>query len=166
MDNEHPLMNKYHIDIQHACEEDIPVTDDMLIKWAQKTLQTQLDSAELTIRLVDLAEITHLNLHYRKQNKPTNVLAFPANLPGGVTLEYPLLGDSIICPAVLQQESVTLNKPLTAHWALIVIHGVLHLLGFDHIEDKDATIMQALEIKLLAELGFANPYLDEDNEIE
>ena len=159
-------MKNYHIDIQHACEEKIPVTDDTLISWAQHTLATQLDSAELTLRLVDLEEITHLNHYYRKQNKPTNVLAFPANLPSGITLDYPLLGDIIICPAVLQQESLALNKPLIAHWALIVIHGVLHLLGYDHIEDDEAVVMQTLEIKLLAESGFDNPYLDEGNEIE
>lgn len=159
-------MKNYHIDIQHACEENIPVTDEMLTQWAKHTLETQRDSAELTLRLVDIDEITHLNHHYRKQNKPTNVLAFPTNLPGGITLDYPLLGDVIICPAVLLQESLTLNKPLTAHWALIVIHGILHLLGYDHIEDGEAAVMQALEIKLLAESGFDNPYLDEVNEIE
>ena len=159
-------MNNYHIDIQHACEEQIPITDELLCTWTQQALATELDSAELTIRLVDLDEITHLNHYYRKQNKPTNVLAFPANLPTGITLDIPLLGDVIICPAVLQQESITLNKPLTAHWALIVTHGVLHLLGYDHIEDDDATVMQALEIKLLAKLGFDNPYLNEGNESE
>ena len=155
-----------HIEIQHACDETIPVTDEALISWAQLALATQCDSAELTIRLVDLEEITHLNHYYRKQNKPTNVLAFPANIPEGVILDVPLLGDIIICPAVLQQESLALNKSLTAHWALIVLHGVLHLLGYDQIEEDDATIMQTLEIKLLAELGLDNPYQDEDNKIE
>lgn len=159
-------MKNYLIDIQHACKENIPVTDDLLIRWAQLTLATQRESAELTIRLVDTDEITHLNHYYRKKNKPTNVLAFPANLPNGITLDYPLLGDVIICPAVLKQESLTQNKPLIAHWALIVIHGVLHLLGYDHIEDDEAMVMQALEIQLLATSGFDNPYLDEDNEIE
>ena len=166
MENKYPQMKNYHIDIQQACEEQIPITDELLFSWTQHTLATQLDSAELTIRLVDLDEITHLNLYYRKQNKPTNVLAFPANLPEGITLDVPLLGDVIICPAVLQQESLSLNKPLIAHWALIVVHGVLHLLGYDHIEDDDATVMQALETKLLAELGFDNPYLNEGHEIE
>ncbi len=152
-----------HIDIQHACEDEIPVTDDVLIRWAQLALTNRPDAAELTIRLVNLDEITHLNHYYRKQNKPTNVLAFPANIPSGVTLDVPLLGDVIICPSVLLQESMTLKKPLIAHWALIVIHGVLHLLGYNHIEDNETTIMQALEIKLLAELGFDNPYKDEEH---
>ncbi len=159
-------MTNYHIDIQHACDEQPPVSDEILIHWAQKALSTQCDSAEFTLRFVNSEEITHLNHYYRKINKPTNVLAFPSTLPKGVTLDIPLLGDVIICPAVLQQESIALNKPLIAHWALIVIHGLLHLLGFDHIKDDDAVIMQSLEIKLLAELGFDNPYLNEVNEIE
>lgn len=156
----------YHIDIQHASEHPIPVTDELLVTWAQRTLETECDSAELTLRIVDPEEITHLNNHYRKQNKPTNVLAFPANIPDGIILDVPLLGDVIICPAVLEQESISLNKNLTAHWALIVIHGVLHLLGYDHIEDDDAAIMQALEIRLLAEFGFNNPYPEEDDKLE
>lgn len=156
----------YHIDIQHSCEEKIPVSNETLIQWAELALGVYCESAELTLRFVDLEEITHLNHYYRKQNKPTNVLAFPANLPEGVMLDVPLLGDVIICPTVLQEESIALNKPLSAHWALIVTHGVLHLLGYDHIDDVDATRMQALEIKLLAESGFANPYLDEDNTID
>lgn len=165
MDNEYTLMN-YHIDIQHICEDKIPVSDEMLLDWAQRALSSHSDSAELTLRFVDLEEMTHLNFYYRQQNKPTNVLAFPANLPDGITLDVPLLGDVIICPAVLQQESLDQKKPLIAHWALIVTHGILHLLGYDHIEDNDAAIMQALEIKLLAESGFDNPYLDKDNTIE
>ena len=156
----------YHIDIQHACEDTIPITDETFSEWATLVLSTQRDSAELTLRLVDRDEITQLNDCYRKQNKATNVLAFPANIPDNITLDYPLLGDVIICPHVLQEESISLNKPLIAHWALIVIHGILHLLGYDHIEDNDATIMQALEIKLLAQLGFDNPYQIEDHEID
>ena len=105
--------------------------------------------------------MTHLNSTYRKQNKVTNVLAFPSNLPKDIQLDVPLLGDVIICPSVLQAESESLNKPLQAHWAHIVIHGVLHLLGFDHVRDEDAPIMQAQEINILEELGFCNPYKEE-----
>jgi probable rRNA maturation factor len=76
------------------------------------------------------------------------------------------LGDVIICPQVLFDESKQFHKTLESHWALIVIHGILHLLGYDHIKDDDAVIMQAIEIKLLAELGVANPYDTEDNQLE
>ncbi|KTD30660.1 MULTISPECIES: rRNA maturation RNase YbeY [Legionella] len=156
----------YHIDLQHACHNPIPVSDELLIKWAQFALVDHKEFAELTLRLVDEEEMIHLNHAYRQQNKVTNVLAFPSTLPEGIELDFPLLGDVIICPSVLQKESDELGKPLQAHWAHIVIHGVLHLLGYDHIKESDAEIMQALEIKLLANLGFANPYQIEGDNIE
>ncbi len=155
-----------HIDIQHACNDKPPVTDAVMRYWATRAIETQTGSAEITLRFVNLDEITQLNHLYRKQNKATNVLAFPSDIPDYITENCPFLGDVIICPAVLHDESIALNKPLIAHWALIVIHGILHLLGYDHIEDHDASIMQALEVKLLAELGFDNPYPTEDYDIE
>lgn len=148
----------YYIDLQNATEELLPFSDDILTSWAELALHEQKPSAELTLRFVDSEEISDLNHAYRKQNKATNVLAFPASLPPGIELDLPLLGDIIICPAVLAKESVEQGKPLEAHWAHIVIHGVLHLLGYDHIEEIDANQMQAQEIKLLAKLNFANPY--------
>lgn len=151
----------YHIDIQHACDEVLPVTDETLSQWVTATLLLHLDSAELTLRFVDVEEMTQLNHSYRKKNKETNVLAFPAAHPAHIELEYPLLGDVIICPGVLKQESQNLDTPLIAHWAHIVIHGVLHLLDYDHIKDDDAIKMQAVEIQLLAEFGFDNPYKTE-----
>jgi probable rRNA maturation factor len=148
-----------HLDIQHACTITAPISDDTLTSWITCTLRAcHLEKAELTLRLVNTDEMTTLNHTYRKQNKKTNVLAFPANLPENILVEYPLLGDIIICPEVLEHESQSLNIPLKAHWAHIVIHGVLHLLGYDHIENADASIMEALEIKLLDKFGFENPY--------
>jgi len=154
------------IDIQHACKDDIPVSDEILAHWATLPLTEYLTLAELTLRLVDTDEITHLNHTYRKKNKKTNVLAFPMALPEEVALDHVLLGDVIICPAVLREESEHLKTPLTAHWAHIVLHGVLHLLGYDHMVEPDAAVMQALEIKWLAHLGFANPYQTEGHDIE
>ena len=156
----------YHIDIQHASTAAIPVSDAIIAQWVECVLTDHMPAAELTIRLVNEEEIAHLNSTYRKKNKATNVLAFPAKIHKGVELEYPLLGDIIVCPTVLQQESINLSTPETAHWAHIIIHGVLHLLGYDHIADKDATIMQAEEIKLLAQLGFEDPYQDHAGECE
>ena len=148
----------YYIDIQHACEESLPVTDKILCNWAILSLTPYRKTAELTLRFVDTDEITQLNHLYRKKNKATNVLAFPASYPKDVELEYPLLGDVIICPLILKQESIALEKPLIAHWAHIIIHGILHLLGYDHIKEEDANTMQAIETHLLEELGFDNPY--------
>ena len=125
-----------------------------------------IERAELTVRLTTIEEITTLNTTYRHQPKPTNVLAFPSQLPDTITLKYPLLGDLVICPAILKKEHIEQKRPLIAHWAHIVIHGALHLLGFDHIDDKDTVLMQTEEIKLLAELGFENPYHHEENNLE
>ena len=154
------------IDIQYACEKKIPVSDETLIHWVQCVLPPDHHATALTLRFVELDEITSLNYLYRKQNKATNVLSFPSELPPEIMLEHPFLGDIIICPAVLEQESYALNKPLLAHWAHIVIHGVLHLLGHDHMKKRETTRMQSLEIKALAELGFDNPYAIEDDSVE
>ncbi|CDZ79190.1 Endoribonuclease YbeY [Legionella massiliensis] len=156
----------YHIDLQHATDEVIPISDELLIQWAELPLIEHMESAELTLRIVNTEEITELNHSYREQNKATNVLAFPIIVPDNIELEFPLLGDVIICPAVLAKESIEQDRPLEEHWAHIVIHGVLHLLGYDHIKDNEAEEMQAQEIKLLAKLGFSNPYKLEDEDVE
>jgi len=156
----------YYIDIQNVTEKVLPLTEDELTTLASLALRDNQSEAELTIRIVNSEEMVHLNSTYRQQNKTTNVLAFPSNIPKEVQLDCPLLGDVIICPEVLAQESKQQQKTLEEHWSLIVIHGVLHLLGYDHINDDDAAKMQAIEIKLLAELGFANPYDTEDTNLE
>lgn len=153
----------YHIDIQHACQQPIPIKDDMLILWAEATLRSARSAGEITLRLVEVEEMTQLNHTYRKKNKPTNVLAFPQQIPSMITMDCPLLGDVVICPQVLASE--TNEHDLQAHWAHIVIHGVLHLLGYDHILPADAHIMEEQEIKLLAQFGYDNPYL-EDSHLE
>lgn len=149
------------IDIQNATEHPAAYTEEELIALASRVLEERQRTGELTIRLVCPEEMIHLNHTYRKINKTTNVLAFPSDLPAHIALDSPFLGDVIICPEVLLEESVQLKKTLKEHWALIVIHGVLHLLGYDHIEEEDAAVMQGLEIHLLAELGYSNPYAEE-----
>ena len=155
----------YYVDIQHACGSENPIKDDMIRLWAQTTLSSSLDAAELTIRFVEPDEMTRLNDTYRQQPKPTNVLAFPANIPPSVTLECPFLGDIIVCPSVLLKESIDAQSPLEAHWAHIIIHGILHLLGYDHIDETDALTMEHREIVLLSQLGYDNPY-QEDHHFE
>lgn len=154
----------YHIDIQHASENKPPVDDDILKLWVELTLAEHKNDAELTLRCVDSEEMVYLNSTYRKQNKVTNVLAFPTNLPKDIPLEIPLLGDIIICPLVLAEESNLQKKSLEAHWAHIVIHGVLHLLGFNHENDDDTPLMHVQEIGILAKLGFRNPYEEMSDE--
>ncbi|OGV37962.1 MAG: rRNA maturation RNase YbeY [Legionellales bacterium RIFCSPHIGHO2_12_FULL_35_11] len=155
----------YHIDIQNVSKTTLPISNETIINWAKLTLTTKIEKAELTIRFVDIDEITYLNETYRKQNKPTNVLAFSANLPTVIDLEFDLLGDVIICPAVIEKESIEQGKTIESHYALMIIHGILHLLGFDHIEIEEALIMQNLETKLLKKLNFPDPYFEEENEI-
>lgn len=155
----------YIIDIQHVNATELPITDGLISHWAEVTLRSELTNGELTIRITDEEEMTSLNKYYRQKNNVTNVLSFPANIPENINLEEKLLGDIIICPSVVLQESIELNKSYESHFALIVVHGVLHLLGYDHIDAKDAEIMQAKEIKILNGLGYSNPYSEEDNEI-
>ena len=147
----------YYIDIQHACLSPSPVEDAQLSLWAETVLQSLRPAGEITIRLVEPEEIIDLNQRYRQQNKATNVLAFPMQLPAAVQMDCPFLGDIIICPKVLATEAKT--EALLAHWAHIVIHGVLHLLGYDHIQPEDAGVMEEQEILLLAQFGYDNPYL-------
>jgi probable rRNA maturation factor len=132
-------------------------------RWLQQILPLFQQEAELTIRVVDELESQELNHQYRGKNKPTNVLSFPfeipEHLPEGVEIE--LLGDLIICAPVVEREAQEQNKALLAHWAHMTLHGCLHLLGYDHIEDKEAEEMESLEIEILQKMGFPNPYNDQ-----
>ncbi len=124
--------------------------------WVGAVLQDRQDKWELTIRLVDEAESQTLNRDYRGKDAPTNVLSFPVELPAGVDL--PLLGDLVICAPVVEREAADQGKSSAAHWAHLSIHGVLHLLGFDHKTVQEATVMEAEERRLLAQLGYSDPY--------
>ena len=156
----------HYIDIQNATEQPLPLSEEYLVKIASLALRDEKKEAELTLRLVTPKEMIDLNHTYRKQNKTTNVLAFPSTLPETVQLDCPFLGDVIICPEVVLEESQQLKKTLQEHWSLIVLHGVLHLLGYDHIEEDEALLMQGIEIKLLAELNYDNPYDTEEYNLE
>jgi probable rRNA maturation factor len=143
------------VDVQNATAFE-PLPDDAQFSlWVETALQGKSE-VELTLRLVDREESRKLNSRYRGKDQPTNVLSFPAGLPTG--LDLPLLGDIVICAPLVGAESEAQNKPLPAHWAHLVIHGVLHLLGHDHQDQREAVEMEAIEVELLASLGFGNPY--------
>ncbi len=130
-------------------------------RWVEAGLRIarRRKPAELSLRLSDIDEAQDMNLQYRGRDYATNVLSFPAELPPGVKL--PLLGDLVICPAVVAREAGEQAKPLRDHYAHLTIHGVLHLLGFDHENDADAEHMEALERQALATLGIADPYREQ-----
>ncbi|TVP55131.1 MAG: rRNA maturation RNase YbeY [Halomonadaceae bacterium] len=149
------------LDLQLACQApDLP-TPSQLERWVRAGYQGQQDS-EVTLRIVTRAESADLNHRYRGKDRPTNVLSFPFEAPQGLTL--PLLGDLVICAHVVAQEALEQHKPLTDHWAHMVIHGLLHLQGYDHIEDDEALVMEALEVQLLAALNIADPYDSKDTD--
>ncbi len=111
----------------------------------------------LGVRIVGASESASLNHRFRRQRGPTNVLSFPFEAPSGTRSE--LLGDLVICAPVVRREAREQEKPLRAHWAHMVVHGILHLRGYDHLNRREATVMEKKEIRILRELGFANPYL-------
>lgn len=141
----------------------IPADADFL-RWADAALQAA-DTAleleepyELTIRIVGQDESRQLNREYRGKDYATNVLSFPFEAPPDV--DVAILGDLAICAEVVRKEAEEQQKDEAAHWAHMVIHGTLHLLGYDHIEDDDAEHMEALEIRVLASFGIPDPYGD------
>lgn len=132
-------------------------------RWLEAVLPQFQDVAEVTVRLVDEAESHELNLTYRGKDKPTNVLSFPFEAPPEI--ELPLLGDLIICRQVVEQEAIEQEKALLAHWAHMVVHGSLHLLGYDHIVDDEAEEMESIETEIMQSLGYPDPYISEKDPV-
>jgi len=149
------------LDIQRIVDLDFLPNDDDFQLWVEKALADYSQDAEVVIRIVDIQEMTELNSQYRGKQGATNILSFPFDLPDGVE-GIDLLGDLVVCAAVLEQEAAQQNKVLSAHWAHIVIHGVLHLLGYDHLADDEAIEMESKEILLLQKLHIDNPYQEKE----
>lgn len=148
------------LDLQLASSAANLPSAEQVQQWLDAAILPFQADAEVTIRIVDNAESQQLNLTYRGKEKPTNVLSFPFQAPPGI--ELPLLGDLVISAPVVEAEAAAQGKPLHAHWAHMVVHGSLHLLGFDHINDDEAEEMEAEEVTILQQLGFPNPYLLDD----
>ena len=144
------------IDVQYATDwPDIP-DENNFRQWVETALRGLKENAELTIRIVDEEEGSQLNEQWRKSTGSTNVLSFPHEEVKEIATE--LLGDIVICAPVVDREAIEQNKDNHAHWAHMVVHGVLHLNGFDHINSEDADRMENLEIKILKKLDIKNPY--------
>lgn len=133
-------------------------TKKQFIIWIKAVLGLQHKNCEILIRIVDKKEITKINKTYRNKNKPTNIISFEFDPPPGVKTNF--LGDLIICASVVRAEAKLQHKTMVSHWAHLTIHGILHLLGYDHINNIDAEKMENLEIKILKNLNFPDPYKD------
>lgn len=157
-------MSQVILDLQIACADSNGLPDAATFqRWLQGVLPQFKEEAEVTVRLVDEAESNQLNLTYRGMDKPTNVLSFPFEAPTGIALS--LLGDLIICRQVVEHEAAKQDKTLEAHWAHMVVHGSLHLLGYDHIKDDEAEKMESLETEIMHGLGYPDPYLAEKDPV-
>ena len=146
----------FECDIQYEVEGELPTPEQFQL-WVEAALAEHLTDGEVCIRIVKPEESQALNLEYREKDKPTNVLSFPFEVPEGIPLN--LLGDLVICADIVAQEATTQNKPLFHHWAHMVVHGCLHLIGFDHINDDEAEEMENLERKVLASINIPDPYI-------
>lgn len=131
-------------------------SEDEIRRWVGSVLGGRMPIAEVTVRIVDEVEIEQLNQQYRHKQGPTNILSFPFETD--IPLEVPLLGDIVICAPVVVREALEQHKDVSAHWAHLLIHGTLHLLGYDHLTDSEAVAMEQQEIMLMQQLGFSNPY--------
>ena len=143
-------MPKLNISIQFATDASQIPTATQFRKWAKAAIRID---TEVTIRIVSEEEGRILNSTYRGKDYPTNVLTFP------LTEEPRLMGDIIICAPVVEAEAKAQNKTLEAHYAHLVVHGILHLHGYDHETEPEAELMEAIEIQIVTKLGYANPYL-------
>jgi probable rRNA maturation factor len=129
-------------------------------EWVEAVMADDAGSCEICVRIVSQRESRRLNQRFRGRPTATNVLAFPADLPAGPDL--PLLGDLVVCRAVVEREAGEQGKPVEAHWAHMVVHGTLHLLGYDHNTEQEEARMEAREVQILATLGYPDPYEELD----
>ncbi len=150
-------MPRIKLDLQIACQAANIPTQTLFKQCVSMAIG---HDAALCIRVVDSEESAVLNGQYRQKPYATNVLSFPFEAPEDVAIAEDYLGDIVICADVVAEEALAQHKPLLAHWAHMTIHGVLHLRGYDHVEEQDALAMESLETQLLTQLGFANPYGD------
>lgn len=144
------------LDFQIVSESQYIPGQEKFKKWIDAILQDDAENSEIVIRIVDEDEMVRFNEQYRGKNSSTNILSFPFEPPEGVDSD--LLGDLLVCAPVVEKESKQQNKLLEHHWAHMIVHGVLHLIGYDHVNDDEAEEMEALEIKILRSIKIDNPY--------
>jgi probable rRNA maturation factor len=146
------------VELQSCCSSAGQPGSQQLKQWVDAALVGFGCDTEIVVRIVDEQESAQLNEQYRHKKGPTNILSFPVEIPEGIELN--LLGDLVVCAPVVEREALEQQIPLADHWAHIIVHGVLHLLGYDHIKDDEAEIMENKEIQILKQLNISNPYLE------
>jgi len=150
-----------HVDIQIAVDDESVPNSDTLVVWVSRAMQGagRRQPADVSVRVVSVTEMQQLNSEFRGQDKPTNVLSFPAGAIEGLPADADMpLGDIVVCAEVVRTEAREQGKTAEAHWAHMMVHGTLHLLGFDHENDGDAAVMESLETKILTDNGISSPY--------
>jgi len=159
---------KVDLELQYASESDTIPDSKRIEEWIRAASPSEMDHVEVCIRVVDEEESAGLNSKYRNKQGPTNVLSFPYDAPDFLNdteeddeLPDDYFGDLVICAPVVEREAEQQGKSLRAHWAHMVVHGVLHLQGYDHIKDDEAQVMEDLERNILAKLGFSDPYAEQ-----
>ena len=150
-----------YLDIQIVSQSKQLPDQEQFQYWIDAVLKDESQDAEVVIRIVDENEMIQFNEQYRDKKGSTNILSFPFEAPEGV--DNYLLGDMLVCAPVVEKEAQQQNKELEHHWAHMIVHGVLHLLGYDHIDDQDAEEMEAIEIKILKTINIKNPYEENSN---
>ena len=150
-----------YLDIQIISQSKQLPEQGQFQNWVDAVLNNESQDAELVIRIVDEAEMTQFNEQYSDKKGSTNILSFPFEAPEGV--DNYLLGDMLVCAPVVEKEAKQQHKELDHHWAHMIVHGVLHLLGYDHVDDQDAEEMETLEIKILKKIKIKNPYEENSN---
>ncbi len=150
---------KLRVDIQYQFSGAGVPEKAAIVKWVRAAMEdSAADGLEIVVRIVDEEESADLNHRYRHKAGPTNVLSFSYTEPGGVQTETGLLGDIVICAPVVAREARSRGGDVTAHWAHMVVHGIMHLRGYDHMHERDAKIMEQMESRIIRRLGFADPY--------
>ncbi|MDJ0739194.1 MAG: rRNA maturation RNase YbeY [Gammaproteobacteria bacterium] len=147
------------VDVQLAVDDDGLPSREQIDGWAKAAWRDPVHDAEVVVRITDEAESRHLNREFRGRDAPTNVLSFPYEAVPEIELRH--IGDLVLCAPVVLREADAQGKRRDAHWAHMVVHGMLHLQGYDHVDESDAATMEALETAILAGLGYPAPYDDE-----
>jgi len=156
-----------HVDVEIASDSATLPPVNEIARWPRRAIAAagRDSDLEVSVRVVDEAEMQELNRNFRGQDKPTNVLSFPAGDIRGLPPDAGTpLGDIVVCAAVVSREAREQHKSLEDHWAHMLVHGTLHLLGFDHVEDADADVMERMETGILRDFGIANPYKESPRE--